>query len=210
MKIDKWHIILAVVAIFLLWGQCSPEDPEPDPVTIEIDGSEGTSGIVDVKPEVETDTVTIVEYIEGDTEYVTNYVVDKEYKELYEKTNDSLKRLSLYLEAIRITERNDTLVDNEDITITHFSKYRGELLQYKTDYTIKPKEFTYTPEVVTKLPSLSVAVGLEGGVPTVPNGTFAVKANLEVMNKKGNSVTFSYDTDGRAWVGLKRTFKLKK
>lgn len=204
MKVDKIHVILAAALLILVWFQCSGEDPvDPEPITITIDGSEGTTGVVDLQPEVKTDTVY-------NTLYETEIVVDREYRELYEKTNDSLKRLNLYLKAIQINEYSDTIVDNDEITIKAFTKVRGELLQYKADYHIKPKEFTYTPEVITRFPAFSVGVGVEAGVPLMVDESFALKANLEFMNRKGNSLTFSYDTDKRVWVGIKKTFKLKK
>ena len=203
MKIDLTKILLIIVIIMLGWNTFFKGDPEtkPEPTTITIPESEGTSGIVNIEPKVVKEIV----YVKGDT-----IEVDKGYKELYEKAKDSLEKKELYLEAIKINKYKDTIVDNDEILIKGEATTRGSLLDYSVDYKIKKKEFTYVPEVVTKLPNLSVGVGVEVGVPLMQDDNFVVKANLSFMNNKGKEISVGYDTNKTIWVGIKKTFKLRK
>ena len=132
-------------------------------------------------------------------------------KELYEKSKDSLTRLNLYLEAIKINDYEKVLVDNDTIQITGFAKTRGSLLEYKVDYDIKSFEHTYDPEIVIRRPKLSLGFGVEAGVPTFPNGSnFLMKGNVYFENRKGEGLQFGYDTDKRVWLGIKKTFTIRK
>jgi len=203
MKLDTTKVLLIAAVIFIVWQSFFKSDPipEPDPITITIPPSTGTSGIIDIEPEVIRDTV----YVKGDT-----LEVDKGYKELYEKAKDSLTKQELYLDAIAIRKYADTIVDNKEITIKGEATTRGSLLNYSVDYTIKEKEFTYTPEVIKVLPRLTAGLGLELGVPTIPNISFVAKANLSLMNNKGREVSVGYDTENRVWIGGKLNIKLIK
>lgn len=203
MKLDLTKILLIIAILYIGWSAFLKGNPEPvvEPVTITIPKTEGTTGIVNIEPEVIRDTV----YVKGDI-----IEVDKGYKELYEKAKDSLEKKELYLEAIKINKYKDTIVDNDDITIKGEATTRGTLLNYSVDYTLKEKNITYTPEVVTKLPKLSVGFGVEAGVPLIPQSNFVVKANLDLMNSKGNKINFSYDTEQRVWFGFTKTFRLIK
>lgn len=204
MKVDTTKILLIVIILFLGWHTFFKTEPipEPIPVTVTLPEQSGTTGTVTFE-EVEKDTV----YLKGDTEYVE---VDKGYKELYEQAKDSLAKAELYYEAIQIREYDSTIVDNDDITIMGTARTRGSLLDYSVDYTIKEKDFTYTPEVVTQLPRLTAGIGGELAVPTVVGGQFALKANLSLMNQKGHEINFGYDTDQRVWFGYTWNFKLIK
>lgn len=201
MKLDLTKILLVAALLFIGWQNFInvEPDPEPDPVTITLPSTDGTTGIVDIEPEVVRDTI----YMKGGA-----IEVDRGYKELYEKTKDSLERKVLYLRAIKINKYSDTIVDNNEIVIKGEATTRGDLLNYSVDYTIKPQEFTYTPEVVTRLPKLSLGLGLEAGVPLIPESNFVLKANVDLMNSKGNRVNLSYDTEQRVWFGLTKTFRL--
>ena len=203
MKFDTTKLLL--VALILIMGYNSFFKPAPDPVietvTVTVPQKEGTTGIVNIEPEIVRDTVIV----KGET-----IEVDKGYKELYEKAKDSLEKKELYLESIKINKYNDTIVNNDDIVIKGSATTRGTLLDYSVDYILKEKSITYTPEVVTQLPKLSGGLGLEVGVPTIPNTSFVVKANLSLMNRRGQEINISYDTDQRVWLGYKKIFKIFK
>lgn len=204
MKVDTTKILLIIIILFLGWHTFIKTEPQPEPVpvTITIPETSGTTGNVTFE-EVDKDTV----YLKGNTEYIE---VDKGYKELYEKAKDSLEKAELYYEAIKIREYDSTIVDNDDITIMGTARTRGSLLDYSVDYTIKEKEHTYTPEIVTQLPRLTAGIGGELAVPTVVGANFALKANLSLMNQKGHEINLGYDTDQRVWVGYTWNFKLIK
>lgn len=203
MKLDTTKILLIAAITYIGWlsfFKAVPVTP-PEPVTITIPPTSGTTGIVDIEPEVIIDTV----YVKGDV-----VEVDKGYKELYEKAKDSLAKQELYLDAIAIRKYSDTIVDNKEITIKGEATTRGSLLNYSVDYTIKEKEFTYTPEVVSVLPRLTAGIGLELGIPTVPNTSFVAKGTFSLMNRRGREITVGYDTEARVWLGGKLNIKLIK
>jgi len=202
-KLNLTKIILITALIFIGWQNFFNDEPEiiPDPVTVKIPETTGASGIVNLEPEVVIDTV----YVKGDV-----IEIDKGYKELYEKAKDSLEKKELYLEAIQIKKYSDTIVDNDEITIKGKATTRGSLLDYSVDYTIKEKEFTYIPEIVSRFPKLSLGLGLEVGVPLMLDDPMVIKANLSVINKKGKEFGVSYDTNGTVWVGAKIIIKLRK
>lgn len=203
MKLDITKILLIAAIVYIGWLSFFKSDiiSEPEPITIIIPPTSGTTGIVDVEPEVVIDTV----YVKGDV-----VEVDKGYKELYYKAKDSLTKQELYLDAIAIRKYSDTIVDNKEIIIKGEATTRGSLLNYSVGYTIKEKEFTYTPEIIKTLPSLTTGLGLELGVPTTPNTNFAAKANLSLMNSRGREVSIGFDTDKRVWLGGKINIKLIK
>ena len=70
-------------------------------------------------------------------------VVDSTLKLKYKKETDSLKRELLYLKAIEINDYEKILIDNDTIQITGKATTRGELLDFRIDYNIKPSEFSF-------------------------------------------------------------------
>lgn len=139
--------------------------------------------------------------------------VDSTWKNKYEqalKDKDSVKQRNLYLEAIKINNYEKILVNNDSIEIKGYARTRGSILDYSVDYRIKPYSHTYTPKLIIERPKLSVGLGIETGVPIVPDINFLAKGNLYFENKKGNGFSVGYDTEKRIWVGLRKTFTLKK
>ena len=111
--------------------------------------------------------------------------------------------------AVRLVLKK-ILVDNDTIKIKGKARTRGSLLDFDVNYTIKPIDFSYTPEVITKMPKLSARLGVEGGIPTISNTNFLLKGNLSLENSKGNGLNLGYDTQNRIWVGFSKTFKIIK
>ena len=202
MKVNVTNILLVVMILLLGWTNIFNNNIEPQPINITIPSTSGTTGDVNLEPKVTVDTV----YLPSKEKIV----VDSKYRELYEKTTDSIKKLNLYLKSIQIRDYDTTFVDNEEVLIKGKIKTRGSLLGYKVDYTIKETSFTYTPKVISQLPKLSLGVGIETGIPTVPTSNFLVKGNISLMNRQGHEISGSYDSDNRVWVGYKKTFKILK
>ena len=203
MKLDLTKVLLVSAILYIGWISFFKGSPDlvVEPVTITIPKVEGTTGLVPLEPKVVREKV----YIKGDI-----VEVDSGYKEKYEKAKDSVEKLQLYLEAIKITNPKGVIVDNKDIKIYGEASVRGTLLDYKIDYELKEKSITYTPEVVTRLPKLAVGLGIEVGIPLILESNFVVKANLDLINSKGNQVNLSYDTEQRLWFGVTKTFRLIK
>ena len=205
MKFDSTKILLIVLVLMMGYNNFfkKSEPIEPTPVTVTLPESYGTTGLQTLEPKV---VVVQVPVSQGSNQTID---VDAIWKEAYEKASQDAKD-SLYNEAIRIRTYSDTLVDNEEVVIKGEARTRGSLLDFKVDYTLKEKEFTYTPEIVTQYPRLSVGLGVEMGVPTMIGENFALKGNLDLMNRKGHEINFSYDTDQRVWLGYTYNFKLLK
>ena len=203
MKIDVTKILLVAALIFIGWQSFFKKTPDkvPKPITITIPEVTGSSGLKKLDTVFVTETITV----KGKT-----IEIDKGYKKMYEEALDSLKKKEVFLQAIKINKYADTIVNNEDITIEGKATTRGTLLDYSVDYTIKKKQVIYTPEVITKFPDLSVGLGIEAGADVNTWDKLSVKANVSLMNKRGNEINASYDTNGVWWVGYKKIFKILK
>lgn len=173
-----------------------------EPVTITLPAIDGTTGKIKVEPEIITETIYLPQYKE-------KVVVDKTYKNLYNNAKDSIEKLNLYLDAIKINEYDKTIINNDTIKIIGKVKTRGDLLEYKIDYKIKPVKVTYIPEVIVKKPTLMGGVSGELGIPTTPDN-FIFKGNLNIINQKGNSLSIGYDTEKKIWVGIGKSIIIKK
>ncbi len=202
MKINVTNILLGVLVVILIWQNISSngEIKPPQPITITLPEKIGTTGVVEVEKLVR-DTV----YLPSKKEYIE---VDRGWKKKYEQAISENERQRLYYESIKINKTRETLVDNDTLTITGDFTTRGSLLDYKVDYILHPMDFSYTPEIKYRHPNLMVGLGVEIGIPTVPNSNFVLKGNLSVENSKGNNFNIGYDTNGTAWGAFTKTFKL--
>ena len=52
--------------------------------------------------------------------------------------------------------------------------------------------------------------GVEAGVPIIPTSNFLLKGDIYFENNKGNGFSLGYDTQQRVWLGVRKTFTLKK
>lgn len=202
MKIN-WTNILLIVLILLLALQFFSKEEEVEvvhPITITI--PEKSFEVKSVIEEYKSEPIIIRE-----GEAASN--VDSKWKILYEQAKDSLEKERLYLESIKINNYEKILLDNDTVKVKGFATTRGSLLDYAVDVTIKPFDFQYKPEVVETRPSLSVGLGVEGGIPTQPDTGFPMKGTLYVENKKGIGYSAGYDTQGRVWLGVRKNFKIK-
>jgi hypothetical protein len=205
MKINVTNILLFLLLVILGWQNFVKQDVlPPKERIIKLPEIKGTTG---------KKTITEIVY---DTVYLPSeerIVVDSTFKAKYEqaeKDNDSLKKRTLFLEAIKINKYEKLLVDNDTVRIKGYVTTRGELLDYSVDYRIEPPDFTYSPEIVKKRPSLSMGFGVEAGVPIIPTTNFLIKGDVYFENSKGNGFNLGYDTQQRVWLGVRKTFTLKK
>lgn len=204
MKINTTNILLGVLVIILMWQNftSSNKNNDPQPITITLPEKYGTTGT-----QIIEQAVPYPVYLPSTNQ---NIQVDAEWKKKYEEAKDSLEKKELYLQSIKINKYEKTLVDNDTIQITGFATTRGNLLDYSVDYTIKPFNLSYTPEVVKERPKLSAGFEVEGGIPTIPNTNFLLKGKVYFENKSGNGFGLGYDTENRVWIGIKKTFTLIK
>ena len=206
------RLILIVLLLFFAGGYYIVKDftKEPvDPVVVII--PEKTGEERKVINSVPTDTVYITKYLPGKSqEIITEVVVDSTYKEAYEealKQNDTLRAKNLFLESISINKWEGTLIDNEDVKIDGEFTTRCELLEYNVDYKIKESSLTYVPEMVTKLPKLSLVGGITISTPRSP-GTGVVPligAHIGIRTGKGITYSLGLDSQERVSVGIELT-----
>ena len=203
-KVNTTNILLAALVAILIWQNFfnNKEVKEPAPISVTIPERSGSTG-----ERVIERVITQPVYIPSTNQTVQ---VDSKWKELYEKAQDSLERTRLYLEAIKVRKYEKVLVDNDSIKVKGFATTRGSLLDYTIDYTIKPIEHTYKPTIIKTPPKLSLILGTDVGVPTLPNNNFSIRGNIGVINKKGNGVTFGYDNNKNVWLGVSKRIILKK
>lgn len=208
MKIDITKLLLLGLLFLMVWSTFfkKSDNIEIPEVKVTIPEQKGNTG-----KQVLKEYVPYAVYLPSkEGEVNKSYDVDEKWKKEYEKLTDSISKYKQYLEAIKIKKYEEKLIDNDTIEITGRATTRGTLLDYSVDYKIKPINFSYTPNVVVQYPKLSVGLGLEVGVPTIYDSDIIMKANLNIINKRGQELSFSYDTQKRVWLGFKKNFKIIK
>lgn len=205
MKINITNILLGILVVLLLVNSFKPvqETKAPD-VIINIPEQSGSTGKVIVKDSIVYKKI----YLKG-----KEIIVDSKYKELYEiaiSENDQLAQRNLFLESIKINEKDITLVDNDTIKATLWAKNRGELLEYKFDWKLKESNYSYSPETVSRRPKLSLVLGTGAGIPYRPGAEFSLKGDVGFQTRNGDIFTTGPDTEGKWWVNYKKTFTILK
>jgi len=191
--------IFFVIFLFTLVKQCN-EPKETIPVTVEIPAKSGSfEKPTEFIPGVaKKDSIV---YKKGKTIYTEN-PINKQLAEDYLKATDSIKRLKLYLDAIQ--EKDGTYVyDNKDLKLEIYAKTRGELLEIKPKYTIKPSE------VKVDVPVKQTVLAMYGGIEVGNNASLTnltVKADVGLQNKRGTIFTVGADTRSNFYVGAKIKF----
>jgi hypothetical protein len=191
--------IFFIIYLFTLVKQCS-ETKETVPVKIETPAKRGSFE----KPTEVIQGITkkdSIVYKKGSTIYTEN-PINKQLAEDYLKSTDSIKRLKLYLDAIQ--EKDGTYIyDNKDLRLEIYTKTRGELLEIKPNYTIKPSE------VKVDVPVPQTILAMYGGLELGNNSSLSnlsIKADVGIQNKKGTIFSVGADTRGNYFVGAKVKF----
>jgi hypothetical protein len=196
--------VFFAIYLFTLIKQCS-EPKQTIPVTVETPVKNGSfEKPTEIIPGV-TKKDSIV-YKKGKTIYTEN-PINKQLAEDYLKATDSIKRLRLYLDAIQ--EKDGTYVyDNKDLKLEIYTKTRGELLEIKPKYKIKPIDIKV--DVPVKQTVLAMYGGLELANNTLLNN-MTVKVDIGLQNKKGTIFIIGVDSRSNYYVGAKvKIFDIKK
>lgn len=127
--------------------------------------------------------------------------IDSTYYEKYKKLKDSVQKDSMFKESIKINEYNQKFEDTLQV-IDVYSKTRGNLLEQSVKYTTKPYYISKKDSVEIKQ-KWSLSIGSELGVSTVSlvENPVILKGNVVIKNKRGNTTSISYDTQGTFWLG---------
>lgn len=136
--------------------------------------------------------------------------VDKKWKDKYDQTKDSLERLNLYYQAIKIKDYEKKILDDDNLSVTVKGKVRGDILSHQTSYIIKSDSTSYLSQRVVEFPRLSGGLGVSLGTPLDINKSTVIKLEGFLQNKKGWQYRVGYDTQKRVWLGINKNFKIIK
>jgi hypothetical protein len=193
LKYLPWIFLIVGAIVFI--KQCNTK-VEPEYITVE-------KKILVPSVEKIFDTIRVPVPVDR---AVIKVEIDSTYYDRYLQLKDSIQRDSMFKEAIKINEHVQQFEDTLQ-TIEVYSKTRGNLLEQSVKYTTKPQAITVKDSVKIKKKN-HLNFGAELGVPTI-NGlelTPVVKGNLIFRNKKGNTFSLGYDTEGKVWIG--KTWKI--
>lgn len=136
--------------------------------------------------------------------------LDKENKKMQEdfaKEKDSLKRIIMYNEAIKIN-KFETTFEDDNLLLNIDGLVRGEVQSISPSYIIKEQK------IKTQVPIPIVKFRLLAGVEVGNNLIFTKPlfgANIGFQNKKGNILRAGYDSEERIKIGYDFSiFKISK
>lgn len=200
MKILRQYLPIFIITFFIVFlykSQCSNTKINNQEIKI-------------VSPKIEKTFKTVEPILTKiDTSKIKNSIdkikikkidsVNKQKINFFNIQNDSIKT-QIYTNEIEPKLFNE-IFDDENITITFNGLASGKIYSLNTNYTIKEKT-TIINSPKNKL--FAVKIGAEyGNNILLKNSVF--KANLEIENKNGNSISYSYDTNNTHWIGCKFT-----
>lgn len=153
------------------------------------------------------DTLRITKFIKGKS--IVEYRNNEVNKELalenynlqiaYINASDSIERLKMYIDAIRL-KRFEKTFENDDLSAIVKGISQGEVKEIGLDYKIKPK-----PIPVTKF-RLLAGIGVGN---TIEFDKPLFNANLGFQNAKGGILEVGFDTEKRINIGYKQSiFKI--
>ncbi len=180
-----WPLLTGVFLV--LWLQQCNKEPEVIKIPVE--------KIIKI-PEVTTKFDTIVPEPEIKVVKQIDSSIYKEYLKLKEGTQKD----SAFKEAIAIKEYNVPFEDSLQLTNV-YTKTRGEILEQSITTTLKERELVIRDTIrVSKKGQFNIGGGV--GIPLADplNNRPVIKAELMFINKKGNTFSVSYDTQGTVWA----------
>ena len=123
----------------------------------------------------------------------------------FENLPTDQEKTEAFREATTIRDYEKLFTDQtQEVTVS--SKVQGHLLEQDVSYLIYPKTVDTTVKTEVEVPikySRALLLGAEIGVPVQqdlePKPVF--KANVIFKNKRDQTFSIGYDTEGRAWIG---------
>lgn len=142
-----------------------------------------------------------------DRKVVTSAKVDTILAKEYLKANDSIEKLNLYLNSIKVRKYSQNF-NNDDLDLTIDAEATGTLNYLKPKYTLKQREISVP--IKQKETSIAVYTGLELKTSLDASKT-SLKGDLGIQNKKGDIYSVGYDTNKNVYIGYKiRLINIKK
>lgn len=185
--LERILIVIALIVIVLLWNDCGGHKNE----------------IIKTIPEYIRTTDTIVFndikekkiYIKGKTIYVDSIRYIRYVNEV-----DTIKKDSMYTDAITIREYDTILEDNNRIKLELHSKVSGRLVNASAKYTIKEIEV----EPVIKRPDLTFLLG------TGVNFNNSIYMSTGIQLKNGFIIQGAINNKADYSIGICKAFTILK
>lgn len=139
--------------------------------------------------------------------------IDSVYYKKFTKLQDSIKRDSLFKEAITINTYKEK-VEDDTLSINLNMRVRGKLLDYQVGYKTKPRFIDLDTVLKVKVPKKAqLYVGGSLGFQTIQNLDISsvpqVKLDLSLKSKKDILYNVSYDFNNKVlWGGIQYKIKL--
>jgi hypothetical protein len=190
-NIIKYFIIIILITIIFLQRSCYNKSKS----IVNVPEIKGTFTTVTPK-EIPSKTKYVYKTLKGKEIHLTNPVNDSLVRQ-YEKANDSICKLNLYLDAISQREYL-TEYDNDTINLKVYSKVQGTLLEQKPTYVIKARKLNSVERV--KESKFAVYTGVDIFDNKSLNN-FGTKASLGFQIKNKDILTLSYDTNKNIYIG---------
>jgi len=132
--------------------------------------------------------------------------VDSTYYYKYLKEKDSVKQLSIFIDAIKVRDTTITLANNDTIKIDVWTKTRGKLVAQAANYTIKSRTII-VPVELPKASLMKVYGGLYATLPRSVELTPSIGIKLDLVSARTRSV-ISVGIDNRSTVVVGLSKKL--
>jgi len=198
-------IILLLFVIFIQRSCYNRDLPSVENQGVTVPAQHGSFN--GVKPTKVHDTIVKDSIVFKDKIIPVTNPLDKQLVIDYLKAKDSIAKLNLFMNAVKINKYKQNF-DNNDINLTVEAETTGTLNYIKPTYTIKEK----TIDVPVKVKQTVFA--LYTGVEVYNNATLTnsgIKIDLGIQNKKGDIYTAGYDTNNNVFIGYKlRLINIKK
>lgn len=197
MKINLTTILSAVIGVLLLslfiQNSCNRKEEVLKPIEVVVPAKEVTPiAPIVINEVVDTFYVDEIKYIPRETKPDTT-LLNK-----YKRENDSLKKLSLYADAVTVRSYLNKYED-DNIKLAVFAQTTGTLDSLSiVKYTVKEQTIYIEPK---KKSTFAVYIGGEMQIPTTPASILDATGKLYIQNK-GLMYNLGYSVRGTASVGL--------
>ena len=193
---DYWKNIVIVILAFFLFRSCQGNEPSPQLVKVIVPELKGK--FEGKKPvNVPINNSVVKEYLTTENPINPKLLAENEKLKIdFTKANDSIKKLQ-FAKAVQLNEFS-TDFEDENIILNINGIVQGEVKEITPNYKIKERKIEVPVKV--KETVFRLLGGLEVGNNTKLDG-FAAKANLMLQNRKGNTLSGSFDTNQNIWIG---------
>lgn len=204
-------VILLLMIVSFCAGRCSKTcKTQTLNIPVVIPEKRGEFQSPSVLVPIESKEITKIVYHDS---IITVPTVNQDLMDKYISTleeNDKLKNIQQYADAIRINKYKQTYED-PNIKIDIEAETEGKLLSLKPNYVWKSQKINVPieiPQPKERVFSMNIGAGLNT---TKQLDKLEPTVNLDLVNKKGNTLSIGYGTEGTISANYKiKLFDIKK